>query len=569
MKYILLLITLIVSLSAKDFSIILDKQFNSTLFDVVEDYDRSISAVGFSKSFKNSKVDTKSYTNPFEYLSSISETQGSQMHLVKVDNTANILLDSPAKLSKYNEAIALVKTPQNGYFVGGYTLDGSLLISKLDSNANIIFTKTFGTKNHDTMNNILLLKDGGLLTIGSSTTSRSSKDKMFETGLGLEDIYITKFTKDGQKVWGRKYGTVYDDKGVDAVEASDGSIIIVGTTEYPSHKDVTLLRVTGNGDKIWLKQYEEKERLTPYKLIRLRDNNFLLSMSKQNEMNKEQIRLIKFNLQNDILLDKEIYTSYSSALKDIKEYSDGGIIGVGYVKDTYNTDALVMLLDSSLNMTNQEHFGKQNYDEFNAVTILHNTQAAAVGINTSEESQESNMWIVKLNRDATIVQVSTKVEDFFTQLNNIFKKEIDSKQIRIKNDLTIELIDTPLLFKQGVYKLSNSQEKFITLLSKKLIPFLHANKEFIDTLTVNGHTSSEWDTRDFSNSYLHNEELSMKRSYAALSHLFKTQDKSTQLWLTKVLKGSGFAFSKPVKFKNNVENKEKSRRVTFKILLVK
>ena len=569
MKYILLLITLIVSLSAKDFSIILDKQFNSALFDIVEDYDRSISAVGFSKSFKNSKVDTKSYTNPFEYLSSISETQGSQMHLVKVDNTANILLDSPAKLSKYNEAIALVKTPQNGYFIGGYTLDGSLLISRLDANANIIFTKTFGTKNHDTMNNILLLKDGGVLTIGSSTTSRSSKDNIFESGLGLGDIYITKFTKDGRKVWGRKYGTVYDDIGIDAVEASDGSIIIVGTTEYQNHKNVTLLRLTGNGDKIWLKHFEETKKLTPYKLIRLRDNNFLLSMSIQDEMNKEQVRLIKFNLHNDILIDKELYTSYSSALKDIEEYSDGGIIGVGYVKDTYNTDALVMMLDSSLNMIHQEHFGKQNYDEFNAVTILHNTQAAAVGINTSEESQESNMWIVKLNRDATIAQVSTRAEDFFTQLNKIFKKEIDSKKIHIKNDLTIELIDNELLFKQGVYKLSKAQEKFITLLSKKLIPFLHANKEFIDTLAINGHTSSEWDKTDFSNSYLQNEELSMKRSHAALSHLFKEQNKTTQLWLAKVLKGSGLAFSKQVKFENDVEDKVKSRRVSLKIVLVK
>ena len=569
MKYILLLITFIVSLSAKDFSIIIDTPFNSALFDVVQDYDRSISAVGFSKSYKNSKVDTKSYTNPFEYLSSISETQGSQMHLVKVDNSADIVLNNPAKLSKYNEAIALVKTPQNGYFIGGYTLDGSLLISRLDANANIIFTKTFGTKNHDTMNNILLLKDGGVLTIGSSTTSRSSKDNIFESGLGLGDIYITKFTKDGRKVWGRKYGTVYDDKGIDAVEASDGSIIILGTTEYKNHKNITLLRLTGNGDKIWLNHYEEKERLTPYKLIGLRDNNFLLSMSVQDEMNKEQVRLIKFNLQNDILIDKELYTSYSSALKDIKEYSDGGIIGVGYVKDTYNTDALVMMLDSNLNMIHQEHFGKQNYDEFNAVTVLHNTQAAAVGINTSEESQESNMWIVKLNRDATIAQVSTKAENFFAQLNNIFKKEINSKKIRIKNDLTIELIDNALLFKQGVYKLSQAQEKFLTLMAKKLIPFLHVNREFIDTLAVNGHTSSEWDTTDFSNSYLQNEELSMKRSYAALSHLFKEQNKTTQVWLTKVLKGSGLAFSKQVKFENNVENKEKSRRVTFKIVLVK
>ena len=567
MKYILIAFILLTSIYAKDFSIVIDKPFDSALFDIVEDYDRSISAVGFSKSFPSSKVDTTSYTNAFDYLSSISSSHGSQMHLVKIDNYATIEIDKPANLTKYNEAVSLVKTPQNGYFVGGYTLDGSLLISRLSANGKIIFSKTFGTKNHDSMKNIILLRDGGVLTIGSSTTSRSSKDNIFETGLGLNDIYITRFTKDGRKLWGRKYGTEYDDKGIDAVEARDGSLVIVGTTEYDTHKNITLLRLTGNGDKIWLKHYKEKNKLTPYKLIKLRDNNFLLSSSKQNEMNKEQIRLMKFTLQNDVLIDKEIFTSYSSTLRDIQEYSDGGIIGVGSVKDTYNTNALVMILDSTLNMVNQEHYGDQNYDVFNAVTILHNSQAAVAGVNTSQVSQESNMWITKLNRDATMVQISTKVESFYAQLCKIFKKEIDTKKITIKEDLSIEFIDKALLFEQGVYKLTTAQKDFIKLFGKKLIPFLNANKEFISSLEVNGHTSSEWGGTSFTNNYLQNGKLSMNRSYATLSHLFKEQSKPTKVWLAGVLKGSGLAFSKQITFDNKVENKAKSRRVAFKILL--
>ncbi|MFT5660397.1 MAG: outer membrane protein OmpA-like peptidoglycan-associated protein [Sulfurimonas sp.] len=567
MKYILITLTLILSIYAKDFSIVIDKPFNSALFDIVEDYDRTISAVGFSSSYEATKADTTAYTNAFDYLSSISSGHGTQMHLLKVDNQANLLVDKLANLAKYNEAIALVKTPQNGYIIGGYTLDGSLLISKLNANGKLIFTKTFGTKNHDVMNNIILLKDGGILTIGSSSTSRSSQDNIFETGLGLNDIYITRFTKDGRKLWGKKYGTQYDDRGLDAVEARDGSIVIVGTTEYDAHKNITLLRVTGDGDKVWIKHYKEKNFLTPYKIIKLRDNNFLLSLAQENEIKKKQIRLIKFNLQRDILIDKEIYTSYSSVLRDIKEYSDGGIIGVGYVKDTYNTNALVMLLDSALNMTHQEHFGAQNYDAFNAVTILHNSQAAVAGINTSEESQESNMWIVKLNRDATVVQLSTKIESFYTQLQRIFKQEIDAKKLLIKENLSIEIVDSSLLFKQGVYKLTKPQEEFLTLLGKKLIPFLNANREFISTLEINGHTSSEWGGTTFSSNYLNNEKLSMNRSYATLSYLFKEQTESTQMWLSRVLRGSGFASSKQVTFDNKVENKIKSRRVVFKILL--
>ena len=89
-------------------------------------------------------------------------------------------------------------------------------------------------------------------------------------------------------------------------------------------------------------------------------------------------------------------------------YSNSNLIGVGYVKDSYNTDALVIILNSKLEMLYQEHYGDENLDQFNAVTILHNSQSAVAGIKTDENSQEANMWIVKINSDATMSQISAK-----------------------------------------------------------------------------------------------------------------------------------------------------------------
>ncbi|MDQ7045537.1 MAG: hypothetical protein Q9M32_06480 [Sulfurimonas sp.] len=566
MKYILILLLLIPFLQAKEFSIIIEKPFNEALFDITQDYDRTISAVGFTKEYKQSANHSTTYTNAFDYLSSLSNSNGSQVAFVKVDKHANILINKQSKMSKFSRAVALVKTPSNGYFIGGYTLDGSLLITKLDANANVLFSKTFGTKNYDRMNNLILLSDGGVLAIGSASTSRSPSDSLFETGLGLNDIYLTRFSKNGHKIWSKKYGTSHDDNGIDAVEARDGSIIVVSTTSYHKNKNITLMRITENGNKVWLKQFKEEDKVTPYKIIRLRDNNFLLSLSKRNELGKEQIRLIKFNLQRNIMIDKEIVTSYSSALKDIKEYSDGSIIGVGYVKDTYNTDALVMILDNTMSMLHQEHFGDENYDMFNALTILHNSQAAVAGLNTHPDSQESNMWIAKINRDGTMAQVSTKIENFYLMLKKIFADEIRMGTLLIKEDLTIELLDAKLLFSSGEYKLNKIQIAFINKFSKKLIPFLYAHKEAIKALEINGHTSSEWSNSDFPTNYLNNEKLSMGRSFSTLTHLFSSQDMQTQKWLSKILKGSGLGFSKKIVF-DNVEYKQRSRRVSFKLIL--
>ena len=570
MKYIVIsLFILLSSVWAKntDYSIIIKKPFNEALLDITEDYDRGISAVGFTKDYKQTSMpDDGVYTNAFDYLESIANAQGSQMQLVKVDKGANIVLSKSAKLSRFNEAIAVVKTPANGYFIGGYTLDGDLLILKLSSGGSIIFNKIFGTKNYDRMNNLILLSDGGVLAVGSSITSRDKHDSLFETGLGLNDIYLTRFSKDGVKLWSKKYGTKYDDRGIDAVEASDGSIIVVSTTSYDNNKDITLMRVTQNGDKIWLKHYKKGLFVTPYKIIKLKDNNFLLSLSQRNEIEKDQIRLIKFDLQRNILINKEIQTTYSSALYDIKEFSNGNIVGVGFVRDIYDTDGLAMILDSQLEMLNQEHYGDENFDTFNALSILHNSQIAIAGLNTNKKSQESNMWIVKLNDDLSMAQISTTTTEFYTKLLNLFKDEIAANKLIIKKDLSINFIDKSLYFKVGKYELTPKQKKFLLKFSNKLIPFLKANQEYIETLEINGHTSSEWGDANFTNRYLNNEKLSMNRSYSTISYIFKNQSKPTQIWLTKILRGSGFSYSKKVTL-NETEDRKKSRRVTFKIIL--
>ncbi len=572
MRYLLIIITIISSLYSKQvpFSIIIDEPFNNALLDITEDFDRSMSAVGFIKPYKKGtdKPNDGVYRNAFDYLASLSNSNGSLIHLIKVDSYADIELRKSIKLSQFAEALGVVKSPENGYIVGGNTLDGSLVVLGLDANANMIFHKIFGTPNQDKMSKIHLLRDGGILIIGSSATSRTDTENLFKGGLGLNDIYLSRFSRQGEMLWSKKYGSAEDESGVDAAEAEDGSIVILGQKHSGSSKTATLLRVTQHGEKIWLYDIKGEKNTTAHKIVKLRDNTFALSLSQTNDMNKEQIRLLKIDLQKNTLLDKSIYTNYSSVLKDIKEFSDGKIVGVGIVEDTYNTDGLAILFDSNFKMLTQEHYGSDARDAFYALSILHNSQIGVAGIHTDKESQESNMWIVKLNSNLSMAQVSKKTvtTSFYAQLLDLFRDEIAAKKLIIKEDLTIELIDKSLYFNVGEFILTSSQKLFLQKFSAKLLPFLKKNSEILNTLEVSGHTSSEWGNSDFSKGYINNTELSMKRSFSTISYVFNTQNQETKVWLSELLKGSGLSFSKRVIVQHN-EDKEKSRRVSFKIIL--
>lgn len=560
-------LSLLLQANSSDFSLVLNKEYPSSLHSVTQNYDRTISAIGISKSFnKNASLSSRTYTDPFEYLRHASNRYGSNIHLITIDNKANVIHDKAYKLPKFNEAVSLLKTPTNGYMVGGTTQDGSLLLMKLGANGQLEFSKEFGTKSYDSLSKLVALKDGGVLAIGTSATTRKAHQGMFQSGLGLNDIYLTRFTKNGTLVWSKKYGTSQDDYGVDAVEAGDGSIVLVGVTHKNGEKKILLSRVDETGDKIWLHEFTSKESLQAHKILKLRNNTFVLSASKQDMQGKKQIQLIRFNQDYTILANKTISSTYSSTLVDIKELSNTNIVGVGSVEDKENTDGLFVHLDKNFNLICQNHFGDEAHDSFDTLSVLHNSDVVATGSFTEPTSQEANMWITKIKQDCSLAQKAVESEQIYKALQNEFYEELKDEKITLTRQLTIELNKQNLYFDVGEYQLTSAQKLFLDRFSKRFIALMYKYKDQIATLEINGHTSSEWGDVDFTQRYLKNEKLSMNRSYATLSYLFVQQSKEVQNWLTQILKGSGLSYAKKVSFQDK-EERELSRRVSFRIIL--
>ncbi|NOQ31297.1 MAG: OmpA family protein [Helicobacteraceae bacterium] len=571
-KLLLFLIFPLFLFSNEDYSIVIKGKFNDSLSDITQDYNGNLSVVGFSEKFSTSiKPKQQTFYNAFDYLASTKDNSAKQIRLIRLNEEGNINLDFSASLSQMNRAVSVIKTPTNGYYIGGYTENGSLLLLKLDASANVIFSKTFGTQSYDQMNQLVALKDGGVLAVGSAITTRSKMDNIFNQGLGVNDIFVTRFSKNGELLWNKKLGTTNDDRGVSATEAYDGTILLIGTSAKGDNREVLLFRLSENGDKIWMQNYKKHKMLNVYSLITLRDQNFLTLLTYYDEKYKEKIKLVKFDLQKNILQETDVDYKGSSKLVDIKESVNNELIAVGQTTNTGKTKALAIKFSKDLLPVWKNVYGTNSRELFNAVTITSDGQYAVAGEKTTSDNEFTNMWVLKLFNDGGIApkvfnkDSSEVIKALYAQLNIVFAKEIKNGTIKISKNLKITFDYGRFNFKVGEYKLTKEQNEFLAPFSKKLLETLKPYAKYIKRFRVNGFTSSEWKSATSETGYLKNSKLSSARGFEVLSKIYKT-NKTDQKWLSKILDNSGNSYADQVKL-YNAEDKKASRRVELKIVL--
>ncbi len=547
---------------ADPYSVVIKGPFKDVVFDITQDYSRELSAVGFSQYYAQTPPSQTTYSDAFEYLSALNANRGEQIHLVRLDNDAAVSFEFSNNLAQFNRAVSMTKSVEDGYFLGGYTQEGQLLLLKLSHNGSVRFIRTFGTKNNDRLNRIIALRDGGVLCVGSSMTSRTPFNNMYEQGLGLNDIYLVRFDAYGNKKWSKKYGTLVDDQGIDAAEAYDGTLLILANSSEGNTRGVTLMRLSEEGDKIWLKRYNRDGVINAHRLIALHDRHFLAAISFYDDTHREQSRLLKFDLQRNLLFEHNISTDSTNVINDIKERANGAIIAAGQTTNALKTRAYAAAFDATLQPLWQRRFDQFERSRFHALTLLDNGDIALAGEVIESASENTDMWIVKLHRDGTQANTPFSTDSLYSKLCDTFKEEIAANLISISDTLEIELVGDALLFEVGVSDLTSAQKEFLDRFAPRLLALL--GTETLNGLHVNGHTSSEWySAKNTTERYLNNVKLATKRAYNVLEHLYQHNPKHQQ-WLETMLSNDAYNYRKKI-MNQEKEDREKSRRISFSI----
>lgn len=150
-----------------------------------------------------------------------------------------------------------------------------------------------------------------------------------------------------------------------------------------------------------------------------------------------------------------------------------------------------------------------------------------------------------------------------------FNKDLERWDAVIEKDsLTFTFESPDVLFDTGKIALNKRYEALLKDFFPRYMSVLDKYSDSIDEVRIEGHTSSVWnrfvtDTE----AYFLNMELSQGRTRSVLDFVYQIPEvKKYQDWIKHHFAAVGFSSARPVLLENQSEDKQRSRRVTFRVI---
>lgn len=172
------------------------------------------------------------------------------IYLVKTDVNGGLLWTKTFGGASNDYGYSVCQTADGGYIVVGSTngfggpLSESVYLIKTNENGTLLWSKTFGGVSATVFSgsDILQTIDGGYL-IGGLT---------YECSAGGTDILLIKTDLNGNVLWEKTYGGIYDELNCVVGQCIDGGYIVSGTS---GNRDYYLIKTDTAGSIIWSKTY--------------------------------------------------------------------------------------------------------------------------------------------------------------------------------------------------------------------------------------------------------------------------------------------------------------------------
>lgn len=160
--------------------------------------------------------------------------------------------------------------------------------------------------------------------------------------------------------------------------------------------------------------------------------------------------------------------------------------------------------------------------------------------------------------------------ELYLDLKKEFGEDLEAwNAVLDESTLSIRFEQPEILFEVGSAELKSNFKVLLDDFFPRYLNILTSDKykNDIDEIRIEGHTSSEWYSQTSEQeAYFNNMELSQNRTRKVLEYILRQNwNKDLFDWEKKHLTANGLSSSKIILNTDGTENKEKSRRVEFRV----
>jgi hypothetical protein len=220
-------------------------------------------------------------------------------YLIRVDNQGNRLWERTYGAQGKDILRTAVQAPDGDFLLGGDSEAkasgdksddtrgaNDFWIIRIDEAGNIMWDKTFGGSDEESLGSIAAAPDGWLL--GGSSRSDVSGDKT-DNGKGSLDFWIVRIDDAGNKIWDKTIGSSGRDALGSVLLTDDQHYLLAGTTYFDrSNSDLWLVKVNGQGVIQWDKTIGGDSIDVFGDLISMGDGGFLLGATSRSPVSGDK-----------------------------------------------------------------------------------------------------------------------------------------------------------------------------------------------------------------------------------------------------------------------------------------
>ncbi len=280
-----------------------------------------------------------------------------------------------------------------------------LALLSLNVNSQTYFNSVFNDTNYEEYNSIVKINSGGYLALGTTSSS----------GAGTSDLLLSRLDNEGNLLWSKTYGALSDDFGITVAENPLGGFLLMGYTYSYSpgqlYDDILLISTDSNGIVKWSKIYGGLDYDEGNDMRVLSNGTIVVSglTSSYGTTIQSGIAFTTNNLgviQNSKVFSQNPINYFNSVLPT----SDGGFVFAGSTtrQTSLNFDGFVVKTDGNLNVTWAKRTGTQGIDFLNRSAENTSSNLIAITGTTSSGTNGGTDVVVMTLNNANGNSVNTK-----------------------------------------------------------------------------------------------------------------------------------------------------------------